>query len=854
MTMSTQVEWGIVTKFPGDEKDYRLLASSQTRDPDQNYFTMIRELSVGELLYESNHRWAGAPRYIFGIVENPLRQIIIEQKWTGYGDRHNRPAQIMTCLLIPFEDLAQSACGYQQMAELFSSQQVTSFLGGILEQIKNHNMLEGQPLIEITLPAVAESLDRLVQAVNEIGLSRCLQLSNALLSQPMGLIWRNRLLPPREIRLQWLDGIMALFPYGMRAHCPASSWASGSTHHKVRLYWTDRALETHYPAWVDYETESIPSLQDSEFIRLEKTILLHTELKNLVSHLASLVEPTDFDHPGLERLLDEYGKIFVVFEELRTSAKLSSGLQASALELIKQQRLLDLSLKNQVILINKLLPYLKPSDAVILAPIWGDDIAEQILADAIGESSLIKLRIIAQVVYQLNQLNEFLAKIRTELDRETLSRDLLFKLLVYIPYDARKSGLFSGFGESQYGLFFALTKFVSDFSLSEEDILSWISQIAQRQGQVQEAVFRNSLERIPVLGNTKSTSFIGELKEVWLAPDGLHRITDEDIDSYGTIKLIALIQSAIILKKNDFNFLKAFTRLYTEQYDQSHSRGEMPASFLDLLNIPDEELKILCTKASVLLDVMRITAGVPQSLALVDVLKDGNDHRLKEYISELRAVLARLTQDDKPIFRDRIQESLKSLLPGAKSTGDFIKHLVLFVKEFSEMVGAPLAFRDVVIPMIKRDIEIAIDNKEPPETMLEVCKPLLRWEFPEINPVDDRENFDLLISIFKEKHYPDSSDTLWRLLRYFVAFRYQKRAESHELERTFHEAVTSDGVLTEISEKKLYFSELYSQILHSIEDLKFVRRFLSGLPDGRILLDQNKNIIHELINQLFREI
>src|SRR5690606_41429210 len=101
--MRILVEWTIRTKCPGDEKDYRIPGSSIGGLDEQ----ASRKWLTGEVPVEANPNNPAAPWYQFGIVKDPLRQVVIRQEWTGYADYIGRPVLRTICLLLPFSDLAK---------------------------------------------------------------------------------------------------------------------------------------------------------------------------------------------------------------------------------------------------------------------------------------------------------------------------------------------------------------------------------------------------------------------------------------------------------------------------------------------------------------------------------------------------------------------------------------------------------------------------------------------------------------------------------------------------------------------------------------------------------------------------
>ncbi|HQA29532.1 MAG TPA: hypothetical protein PLA02_10010 [Brevefilum fermentans] len=289
------LDWGIVTKIPGDVNDYRVLASSRDTAPAVNYYALVRDWLVGELPFQPDVFVPGAPWYLFGIINNPLRQVIIEQKWTDYGDRHNRPVQQITCLLIPFSNLSESACGFLQMAEIFQQQEVKSFLSEVGVGIKSGEINIVGDQLSINLPSREESLRTIANTTSAAEPDLLINLANALLEKPLGLTWTGEPVPSWQKRLEWLDMIMALLPFGVRADCPASMWASSGTPHKMRLYWSERASENHHQVWLREDLTNAAISADCVYIEGLRRKIAKDSISKTIEELTKHVEPVTFE-------------------------------------------------------------------------------------------------------------------------------------------------------------------------------------------------------------------------------------------------------------------------------------------------------------------------------------------------------------------------------------------------------------------------------------------------------------------------------------------------------------------------------------------------------------------------------
>lgn len=107
---------------------------------------------------------------------------------------------------------------------------------------------------------------------------------------------------PTIERLRFLDTVAALLPYGMRARLTASTWASSTADHKIRLAFTQHVPARTYPvAWG--QLAEIPRHEEDAYRYL--TLLgRHAPDAKLVDWLAARTEPLTFGKNGRSRVLD----------------------------------------------------------------------------------------------------------------------------------------------------------------------------------------------------------------------------------------------------------------------------------------------------------------------------------------------------------------------------------------------------------------------------------------------------------------------------------------------------------------------------------------------------------------------
>lgn len=214
--MQTTAEWAIWGKMPGDMRDYRMLACSMgmlTRwGSDAQPREWLRGFPYGP----------EEPCYLFEIEPGFLRQVIICQERAPYSDGCGRRILKTTCLILPFDALAQTGCGFSQMAELFEQADVKAYLDKCSTGAREGGF--DFPPLKIELPDRSTSLAQLLQVVDKAGYAFCEQAASTLLRKKLLIFKAESRDLSYQQQLQWLDAVLALFPYGLRADCTVRIW------------------------------------------------------------------------------------------------------------------------------------------------------------------------------------------------------------------------------------------------------------------------------------------------------------------------------------------------------------------------------------------------------------------------------------------------------------------------------------------------------------------------------------------------------------------------------------------------------------------------------------------------------
>jgi hypothetical protein len=308
--MTVYANWSILSKYPDDENDYRIISSSKEQIEGKKVFPLIRQWMVGELPYQAADPLSGAPRYICGIEKTLSLLIITEQNWTAYSDSSGRPVQQYTSLFIPFQNAAEHALSFHQMTKLFNEPTSKSFLdekyAGIMHG--RETPLDRSPM-PISLPSREEALNYYVKSLSQFELGDVINLTAVLLDKPLGLTWFKENKIALHLGIRWLDAILALLPYGLRFDCPASSWASATVKHHMRLYWCKGVLSDHHHARFSDAGLRCNFSGGDGYSSAFNQKLEKIGLTRLVDHLSRIVEPMQFSENLSEELTGRISKI-----------------------------------------------------------------------------------------------------------------------------------------------------------------------------------------------------------------------------------------------------------------------------------------------------------------------------------------------------------------------------------------------------------------------------------------------------------------------------------------------------------------------------------------------------------------
>lgn len=292
MTGSTKktevpVQWALQGKGP-DDRGYRLLASSTGEISARNFDEILDRFSPGTL----DRLPQVAVSYVPGVNGTGYLSMAFHEDAAGSLDRLGREVTFTRYFCVPYLRLAAGAMSYLAMYEAFQ-----------------HIRLPDRPAapftVELCQPATAIPAEAM----------RALLVTELLLTGNPVCIVQEEPTSVRD-RLTFIDAVMTLLPYGMRAEMAAATWTSSSYRlHKFRLSFSDAPRRTaeagvgdHLVRWQPDQTvitraagTPVPEEYGSEYRQWLQPLL---ERSSIPMELAQQTSPRAFKAADIDQMLD----------------------------------------------------------------------------------------------------------------------------------------------------------------------------------------------------------------------------------------------------------------------------------------------------------------------------------------------------------------------------------------------------------------------------------------------------------------------------------------------------------------------------------------------------------------------
>jgi hypothetical protein len=285
--LTVRAGWALWGKEPGSRADYSVLACSPEPFSPADFGTIItrfapgnpdsRAAGSGELPWVTMS-WVGVDASLqigIGITDN-----------TGQVDAVGRPITQTSYFCVPYRELAPAGVSYSALYDAVAGIPLMPRNGG-----------------SIPLSVPAATTEEMAQRVETFG-DRMVSVAAALLLRgPVSVVDAEG--TTLRQRLEFIDAVASLLPYGLRAKLAAATWSDSGTRHRLRLAFASRprddaaALPWRHPGEIP-GSDSVARAYFEQLRQLRSGSAAHGrkfDLGTVVAHLAARTEPQKFENP-----------------------------------------------------------------------------------------------------------------------------------------------------------------------------------------------------------------------------------------------------------------------------------------------------------------------------------------------------------------------------------------------------------------------------------------------------------------------------------------------------------------------------------------------------------------------------
>ncbi len=274
--MTLDAGWAIVGKEPGSHDDYTVLRSNEVYFTSASYSAILRRFTPGTpssrppstTCHRDSLPWITISYAPHG---SGTMLGIAERTWSDDLDGAGRLIAKTTYVCIPFTSLQDTPVSYVDLR------------AAVRTALTNGLSANGRPL---RLDIRCLDPPRVASDVEEFGFRFVAGTAALVLAGGVALLGApadTSLDRQADRRLRFLDAVAALLPYGQRSKLVASTWADGSTTHRIRLGFSDRAHPTQsIIRWegprAKQAATSLPTMPDEATEYLDVLVDMHTRL------------------------------------------------------------------------------------------------------------------------------------------------------------------------------------------------------------------------------------------------------------------------------------------------------------------------------------------------------------------------------------------------------------------------------------------------------------------------------------------------------------------------------------------------------------------------------------------------
>ena len=288
--LTVPVGWALWSKPAGTRQDYSVVACSSEPFSSADFAAIITRFAVGtpdttasgtDALPWTTVSWVG--------VDAALHLGIAITDKTGQVDGVGRPITQTSYYCVPYDRLAEAAekykapVSYAALCEAAASQPLHPRDGG-----------------PIQLAIRPPSADLMADMVRRFGEQAVAATAALLLTGPVGVVAAEGS-TPRE-RLDYIDAVACLLPFGYRTKFSAATWSESGTKHRVRLTFGGYPREDAATiAWRrGAESSALQGLARIYFEQLRRLSAGSSgslAAREVIAHLAADIRPRRFEQP-----------------------------------------------------------------------------------------------------------------------------------------------------------------------------------------------------------------------------------------------------------------------------------------------------------------------------------------------------------------------------------------------------------------------------------------------------------------------------------------------------------------------------------------------------------------------------
>jgi hypothetical protein len=216
---TVSVRWAVRGKQQGQREDYRIIADDSNGRQAEEYSRRVMHLTTGSGKVTPNNPAEALPWCTLVPDSGRLALAITEWPQPAVQDGHGRPVVFTRYFDIALADALASGVSYHDLHATLNAQT--------------------QPRPGLTLPLPPPDLARVAANVDHFDFRDLLAIVASLLEGSVVVLKG----PPPPDRLDFLDAVAALLPYGVRSSLPVATWSENpiSSHQPLRLFFSDVA-------------------------------------------------------------------------------------------------------------------------------------------------------------------------------------------------------------------------------------------------------------------------------------------------------------------------------------------------------------------------------------------------------------------------------------------------------------------------------------------------------------------------------------------------------------------------------------------------------------------------------------